>query len=391
MRELYLVNKADFERSPSGRLVSTDRGQWAFVPHDLPPTGMDFARLAGPVERAAALLGELNGIGRLLPNPWLLIQPLQVQEALTSSSMEGTYTTVDDLLMLQAGGTSRNPSTDTREVLNYKNALRRALASLDQVPLSIRTLREAHRDLLSGVARHRGAAVEPGELKRSQNFIGAWALEQARFVPPPPREARETLERLELYLHRPDRPVPDLIDAALVHYQFETIHPFADGNGRVGRMLVVLHLAMRRLLHQPLLYISPVLEERKDEYIDRMYAVSRDGAWTEWVIFFLDVIAETARRTIGIADALLVLRADLHEKALAMGRSAYPARIVDYLFESMVVSVRMVANYVDITYRAAQLHVEHFVRAGILREIETSSNPRYYMAVAIRDIIRKPA
>jgi Fic family protein len=387
---LYLVNKADFERSPSGRLVATDRGQWAFVPHDLPPPGIDFARLAPFAETAATLLGELNGIGRTLPNPWLLIQPLQVQEALTSSSMEGTYTTVDDLLLLQAGGSLRSPTSDTREVLNYKVALRRALTSLDTVPLSIRTLRDAHRDLLAGVDRHRGAAVEPGELKKAQNFIGAYTLERARFIPPPPFDARAALETLEVYWHREPRVVPDLIDAALIHYQFETIHPFADGNGRVGRMLIVLYLAMRRLLRQPLLYVSPVLEERKDEYIDRMYAVSKHGAWTEWIAFFLDVITETARRTIATADALMSLRTHLHTLAQTMGRSAYPARIVDFLFESMVVSVPLVAEHLGITYRAAQLHIEKFLETGILREIETTSNPRYYMAIGIRNIIRNP-
>ncbi|PXW66625.1 Fic/DOC family N-terminal domain-containing protein [Methylobacterium sp. B4] len=170
------------------------------MPHDLPPD-LDLGFLAVSVARASQLLGELNGIGRTLPDPYLLIRPLQVREALTSSSMEGTFTTVDDLLLLEAGAPERGGSpSDTREVSNYRAALSAAIESLHRVPLSLRTLREAHSTLLSGVARHRGARTEPGELKRNQNFIGAYEIEKARFIPPPPAEARTALEALELYI-----------------------------------------------------------------------------------------------------------------------------------------------------------------------------------------------
>lgn len=384
------MKKADFAGSPSGRLVATDRGQWAFVPHDLPPPELDLGRLSAQVARASQLLGELNGIGRTLPDPYLLIRPLQVREALTSSSMEGTYTTVDDLLLLEAGAPDRGGAADTREVGNYQSALSAAIRSLDEVPLSLRTLRDAHRRLLDGVARHRGVRAAAGEFKQSQNFIGAYEIENARFIPPPPAEARAALERLELHIQR-DEPglIPDIVDAALIHYQFEAIHPFADGNGRVGRMLITLHLFMRQVIRQPILYLSPIFERRKDEYIDRMYDVSRHGAWHEWVTFFLDVVAQACEATITTADALLALQTDYRARLRDAGRSANLFVILDLLFQRQVVTIPQVAEHLDVQYRSAQLNVETLLRVGILEEVPGTANPKYFIARGIRDIINE--
>lgn len=381
--------KADFERSPSGSLIPTERGQWAFVPRDLPPE-LDLGALAGPLSRAAQLLGELNGISRTLPDPYLLIRPLQAREALTSSSMEGTFTTVDDLLLLDAGAAERSGAGDVREVNNYRRALSQAIESLDTLPLSLRTLRDAHRRLLMGVARHRGSAVQAGEFKRHQNFIGAYEIENARFIPPPPREARAALNALECYIQREPRgPVPDLIDAALIHYQFETIHPFSDGNGRVGRMLIPLHLFMRQVIRQPVLYLSPTLETRKDEYIDRMYDVSRYGAWHEWVAFFLDVVAEACETTVATADALLALQQDYRARLRDAGRSANLITILDLLFRRQVITIPRIAEHLSVTYRSAQLNIEALARVGILEEVAETSNPKYFIARGIRDIINE--
>ena len=386
------MRKSDFESSPSGRLVGTDRRQWAFVPHDLPPA-LDLAPLAAPIARAAQLLGELNGISRTLPDPYLLIRPLQVREALTSSSMEGTFTTVDELLLFEARASQEGGTSDTREVRNYRRALSAAIESLQQLPLSLRTLREAHRRLLSGVARHRGARTEPGAWKRHQNFIGAYEIENARFIPPPPQEAQSALERLELYIQREERgPIPDIVDAALIHYQFETIHPFADGNGRVGRMLITLHLAMRQVIRQPVLYLSPVFERRKDEYIDRKYDVSRQGAWHAWIAFFLDVVAEACEAAIATADALLALQKDYRDRLSGAGRSANLITILDLLFRHQVVSIPQLAKCLGVRYPSAQLNVDALVRVGILEEVAGTSNPKFFIARGIRDIIdQRPA
>ena len=385
------MKRADFLESPSGKLVPTVEGQWAFVPHPLPPQDLDLARLANLIARVSQLLGELNGISRTLPDPYLLIRPLQVREALTSSSMEGTFTTLDDLLLLEAGAEARGGIGDTREVRNYRRALSEAIGSLDRVPLCLRTLRDAHRELLSGVARHRGSRAAPGELKRSQNFIGAYAIADARYVPPPPGEAQAALEALELYIQRDERgPIPDIVDAALIHYQFEAIHPFSDGNGRVGRMLITLHLFMRQVIRQPILYLSPVFEHRKDEYIDRMYDVSRTGAWHAWVAFFLEVVAEACEATIATADALLALQAEYRTRLRAVGRSANLVALLDLLFLRQVVTIPQVAEYLQVQYRSAQLNVEALVRAGILDEVTDTANPKFFIARGIRDLIDQP-
>lgn len=384
------VRKADFSQSPSGNLVPTEMGQWAFDPHDLPPHPVDFAGLVPGLARASQLLGELNGLGRTLPDPYLLIRPLQVREALTSSSMEGTFTTVDDLLLLDAGAPERNRVADTREVNNYRRALSEAIDSLATVPLGFRTLRDAHRRLLDGVGRERGRHSTPGEYKRHQNFIGAYEIENARFIPPPPDHARRALERLELYMQRPERGAfPDLIDAALIHYQFETIHPFSDGNGRVGRMLITLFLYARGAIRQPLLYLSPIFEKRKEEYIDRMYEVSRFGRWHDWISFFLEVVAEACEAAVSTADALLALQKDYRARLSAAGRSANLHTILDLLFRRQVVTIPTLADHLKVNYRSAQLNVEALVRIGVLHEVAETSNPKYFIARGIRDIINE--
>lgn len=384
------MKKEDFAGTPSGRLVPTDRSQWAFVPHSLPPSDLDLGSLADKLATTAQLLGELNGIGRTLTDPLLLIRPLQAREALTSSSMEGTYTTLDELLLVDAGGPETAPASDAREVVNYRRALANAIDSLEALPLSLRTMRDAHRTLLQGVRRHRGSSALPGEFKAHQNFIGAREIESARFIPPPPVDALACLGELEKYIHREDRGgLPDLVDAALIHYQFETIHPFADGNGRVGRMLIPLHLFVRGVLREPILYLSPSLEHRKDEYIDRMFAVSQRGDWLGWIGFFLDVVSDACRSAIAAADALLDLQKDYRRRATGAGRSSNLLAIIDHLFRVQIVTIPAVASLLGVQYRSAQLNIEALVSVGILFEIEDLSNPKYFMAREIRDVINK--
>jgi Fic family protein len=383
------MQKAEFEGSPSGRLVPTERNQWAFVPNPLPPFGIDLAVVADSIAEAAQALGELNGIGRTLPDPYLLIRPLQAQEALTSSSMEGTYTTLSDLLLVEAGAGEQSRAPDTREVLNYRRALAAAIDSLDKLPLSVRTLCDAHRTLLHGVIRQRGANVRAGEFKQHQNFIGAYEIENARFVPPPPGLQTEIcMSDLEKFIHRDDRGgLPALVDAALVHYQFETIHPFADGNGRVGRMLITLHLLAIRIVKQPILYLSPTLERRKDEYIDRMYNVSKSGDWIGWVRFFLEMVTQSCHAAIATADRLLAVQREYRARLQKAGRSANLLSIADLLFRSPILSIPQIAQHLGVTYRAAQLNVDILVSASVLQEFANTSNPKFFAAREILDAI----
>jgi Fic family protein len=384
------MKRDDFKGSPSGRLVPTERGQWAFVPHPLPPVEIDLAELSQPLAAAAMALGELNGIGRTLVDPLILIRPLQAREALTSSSMEGTYSTLDDLALAEAGVAEKTSTSDTIEVWNYRRALSGALSSMSDIPLSLRTLRDAHRMMLSGVSRHRGSTALPGEFKVHQNFIGGREIEAARFIPPPPREAMEALGQLESFIHRDDRNgLHDLVEAALIHYQFETIHPFADGNGRVGRMLITLHLTWRNLLRQPILYMSPVFERRKDEYIDRMFEVSKTGDWTGWIRFFLEVMETSCRQAIETSDTLLEIHQDYRRRASGAGRSSNLLTLVDTLFRSQVITIPMAASLLNVTYRAAQMNIETLLRENIISELPGSTNPKLYIARGIGDAIKK--
>lgn len=380
------MQRDDFIGSPAGSLVPTDRGQWAFVPNALPPSRLDHARLSKALSEAATAIGELNGIGRTLPNPYLLIRPLQRREVISSSSMEGTYTTVDELLLAEVAD-GEEASSDTREVLNYMHALSAAIASLDELPLSLRTLKDAHGTLLRGVAKGRGSSVRPGEFKQHQNYIGAFDIEKARFIPPPPQEAQACLGDLEKYWHRDEDGIDILIDAALIHYQFETIHPFADGNGRVGRMLIILHLFMRQKLLQPLLYLSPVFERRKTEYIDRMYSVSRHGDWEGWILFFLGVMQEAARDAVVLADRIAALQRTYRERLQKARNSANLLAAVDYLFQTPAISIPILREHLGVSYPAAKANVEILMRENILIEVEGSDNPRLFFAREIINII----
>lgn len=377
---------SELSKSPTGRLVPTIEAQWAFVPDPL-PASFDLGDVIVELDSASRALGELNGIGRTLDNPYLLITPLQAKEALTSSSMEGTYTTLDDLMLFEAGlEDDRRLAPDTREVRNYSVALREAIDSLDELPLCVRTIRSAHATLMSGLQRERGGSATPGEFRDGQNWIGARLIERARFVPPPAQEARQALFALEGYLQRETKDdLPSLIDAAITHYQFEAIHPFADGNGRVGRILIPILLQERGVLKRPLLYLSPFFESNKDEYIDRMYEVSRSGDWASWVRFFLKGVQQSAIRATATADRLFAMRSDYRARLQQAGRSALLLAIVDNLFERPVFTIPMVAAHLEVTYRAAQLNIDTIMSVGIVEEVEGTSHPKYFAA---RELLR---
>lgn len=366
------MDRNGFGAAASGRLVPTFGGRKAFVPHPLPPRDLDVSRFLPELTRATQAVGELKGIGRTVPNPLLLVRPLQRREAVSSSSMEGTYTTLSDLFLFEAGAGIAATRDENREVANYVRALETAIEELDTLPIATRLLCNAHRVLLTGVARHRGATVRPGELKHDQNWIGGGLrIEDARFIPAPPVETPDALNELGAFINREDRDRGSpLIDAALAHYQFEAIHPFADGNGRVGRMLITLMLVENGTLPQPLLYMSPTLERQKDRYIDLMYAASRDGAWEEWVAFFLDAMAASAAETITVVERLQDLQRDYRERFQTARRSALMLRIVDLAFERPVRSITDFAEALGVTYAGAANNLRELIAHGVAEEVE---------------------
>jgi Fic family protein len=367
------MDRNGFGSAATGRLVPTIGNRKAFVPDPLPPKNLDINPLLGALTQAHQAVGELKGIGRTIANPMLLIRPLQRREAVSSSSMEGTYTTLSELFLFEAGA-REGKREDNREVLNHVRALETAIAELPTLPISSRLIRNAHRILLHGVARNRGATADAGELKRDQNWIGGTGrIETARFIPAPPAQAVEALDQLMTFLNREDRSASSpLIDAALAHYQFEAIHPFADGNGRVGRMLITLSLIENRTLPQPLLYMSPYFERHKDTYIDLMYNVSKAGDWSSWIEFFLEAVSESAHETITVAEQLQDLHQHYRERFQTARRSALTLRIIDLAFERPAMAVGEIARTLGVSYQGAANHINELLAQGVAVEVPNS-------------------
>lgn len=365
------MDQKGFGAACTGDLIPTLGGRRAFVPHDLPPRKIDLNKLLPNISRATQAVGELKGIGRTIPNPLLLVRPLQRREAVSSSGMEGTYTTLTDLFLFEAGAEEIQNRNENREVLNYAQALEGAISGLQKLPISTRLLREAHKVLLAGVSRHRGARVEAGELKRDQNWIGGGGtIETARFIPAPPEATPDALDRLMTFINRMNRTsASPLIDAAMAHYQFEAIHPFADGNGRIGRMLIALMLVENDTLPQPLLYMSPWLERHKDRYIDLMFAVSKSGEWEPWIAFFLDAMAASANETISVVERIQDLKQEYRERFQQARRSALMLRIIDLAFERPAMRLTDIAELLGVTYAGAANNVKELIREGVAEEL----------------------
>lgn len=381
------MNPTEFANSPSGTLIPTIARQMAFVPNRLPPP-LDFAALALPIATAMQAIGELNGAGGRLADPALVIRPLQRKEALLSSRMEGTYTTANALAMAEADGEAYVDASAI-EVRNYIRAFETANKLRNELPISNRLIKATHRELLSGLPSERGAHKRPGEYKDQQNFIGGRnrQIESARFIPPPPAETEAAMADLERYINREDKAgIPSIVDAGLLHYQFETIHPFADGNGRVGRMLVPLYLLQENILERPLLYVSPTVEGRKDDYVDLMLNVSRTGDWTSWLIFFLETVTASCRSACGTLLELERLREAFKDRIVAAGGSARDVAIIDHLFISPVVSIPHVSNLIGVTYPSGKAAVDRLTALGILEEIERTSNPKLFICWPIVDL-----
>lgn len=376
----------DFRHSPAGRLVPTVFDAKAFLPNPLPPQ-YDLGTIALALGDARAALGELRGACRRLMNPYILIRPLQRLEAQTSSAMEGTYTTTDELAFAEAG-LERNPQSDAVEVTNYTRALGWAEKELQNIPISGRLIKGAHEILLRRVGGDRGQHKLPGEYKRDQNMIGGHRLDTARFIPPPPAETIKAMSDLERYINRENKTAGQaLIDLALVHYQFETIHPFADGNGRVGRMLISLMAMTEGLVDMPVLYMSPELETRKDAYIDLMYDVSAHGAWENWINFFLQVATLSVKRAVRTIDSILDLHKSYHAKATSVSRSNNMLVLIDMLFDQPVVQAKTVVEKLGVTDAAARNLLRQLTDLGILVEAR-SHYPAAWVALELINISR---
>jgi Fic family protein len=384
------MNPEDFRETSAGRVLRTPAGYWAFVPHPLPPALHWSDALITALAEAERALGELAGLGYSLPNPHLLIRPFIRREAVFSSRIEGTRASLSDLLTYESVQLSLfELPDDVREVHNYVRALEYGLERLAELPLSLRLMREIHAILLEGV---RGQEQTPGEFRRSQNWIGppGAALQEATFVPPPLAEMGEALDALEKFLHDPPQ-LPPLIRLGLFHYQFEAIHPFLDGNGRIGRLLNTLLLCAWGLLPTPLLYLSPFFEARRQQYYDLLLQVSQRGDWEAWLTFFLRGVVTQGRDAVQRIRSLERLHARYREQLQSASTAARLLQVVDLLFERPVLQTRQVETALGINFSTAQRYLDRLLQEGILNEITGRARNRLYRADEILKILDQPS
>jgi len=374
-------------RHPTGRLVRQRESYSAFIPDPLPPTLSWTPTLVGALSEADRAIGRLAGEGGRLPNPHLLIRPFIRREAVLSSRIEGTQATLGELLAVEAGGTVERSPADLREVANYVAALEFGVGRLASLPISLRLVQELHGRLMDGV---RGGQVTPGEFRRSQNWIGpaGCTLANATYVPPPPHEMIGALDAWERFLH--DRTLPPLVHVALVHSQFEAIHPFLDGNGRVGRLLITLLLVERGVLPAPLLYLSAFFEATRREYYERLLGVTRDGQWEEWLEYFANGVARQAEDASSRAARINELLADWRRQAAGLASSVSVA-LVDLLAENPFWTVNGVAKRLGVAYTTAQRAVEALGKIGALAPVSAARRGRVFVAAAVLDILEEPA
>ncbi len=355
----------------AGHYFRQPTGYRAFIPAPLPPDPpLDLAgALRDKLSAAAYALGRLDGAVLTLPNPDLFVFMYVRKEAVLSSQIEGTQSSLQNLLAAEAQLFDHDTPKDVNEVVNYVQAMNHGLARLAELPVSVRLIREIHAELMQGV---RGGRLQPGELRTSQNWIGpaGCTLATATFVPPPPQEVPQALLDLERFLHDGGG-LPPLVQVGLAHAQFETIHPFLDGNGRIGRLLITFLLTERRLLAKPVLYLSHYFKQHRSEYYDRLQSVRDAGDWEGWLAFFLDGVISVSREATETAAAILRMREEYRARITEnLGRAtANGQRVMDRLFDHPIVTVATVRDWLDITPAGANQIVNRLVSIGLLREI----------------------
>lgn len=366
----------------AGRYLTQPAGYRAFIPAMLPPAAPPI-QIAGELQSLLSLadraLGRLDGSIQTLPNPDLFVYMYVRKEAVLSSQIEGTQSSLQDVLAAEAKIFAPDQPKDVDEVVNYVGAMNYGLKRLAKLPVSVRLIREIHTQLLQGV---RGSHLTPGELRTSQNWIGSGGctLNEAAFVPPPPHEVPGLLANLETFLHN-DTSLPLLIKIGLAHAQFETIHPFLDGNGRVGRLLITFLLCEQNVLGKPVLYLSYFFKRHRQEYYERLQAVRDAGTWEQWLAFFLRGVVEVSKQATDTARRVLSLREE-HRRLITgkLGRTAANGhRLLESLYEHPIVSVNEVQTLIGTTYPAANDLVARMAEYGILHEFTGQTRNRKFM------------
>ena len=374
----------------SGIIVKTPRGYEAFIPNPLPPVpavtiDQEMYFLLSAADRK---LGRLDGITRVLPNPDLFLAMYVRKEAILSSQIEGTQASLVDVLGASFDSEKRKP--DIEDVVNYVKAMNHGLKRLESLPLSLRLIREIHGILLQGV---RGSDRSPGEFRKSQNWIGPQGclLENATFVPPPVEEMQQAMGALELFFYDDANMIPPLIKIAMIHAQFETIHPFLDGNGRVGRLLIAFWLCQQKILSKPLLYLSYYFKQNRTEYYDRLMSVRLNGDWENWIKFFLKGVDSVSEEATDSATAILALKERCSQVLNTVSSiNSNLQKLLDVLFEMPIITRKDVIEKLSISSPTAGDLLETFCKLDILTDVtpEKQRNKRYYFNEYL-DILEK--
>lgn len=377
----------DFRSLEAGQCIQAHRGYWTFVPAPLPPRITFDQPMIRALSEADAALGEVAGLlkGGVIPRMHMLIQVFARREAVLSSRIEGTQTQLDDLLLAEAKELRAEGDQDLREVQNYVLALETGIKLLPSRPIATRLILELHQVLMDGV---RGGDKTPGEFRKIQNFIGRAGdtVETAKYVPPPPEELNRLLKNWEQFANERGA-WPDLIQCALLHEQFEAIHPFQDGNGRIGRLLITLFLIERQRLTQPLLYLSAFIEAHRRDYYDALQAVRTDADWPGWIRFFLAGVTETSKQAVLQAQHLDELRRQYRDRLQGQHRAR---ALLDELFGNPYVTAARAARRLNVTAPTAQKSIDQLHHLGILEEMTGKAWGRIYVARPILQAIQSP-
>jgi Fic family protein len=377
------VDPKAFRADAPGKLmpISDANEKAAFVPDRLPPNISLSKALVLALEEADHQLGSLNGVGTALHHPGLLIRPFMRREAVLSSKIEGTVASLSDLALYEADPTKDR--RDAREVSNYVEALEFGLKRLRQRPLGQRLICEMHARLMTGLSGDRYAP--PGQIRKQQVYIGkrVGGGVSARFVPPPASQVQSLLSDLERYINDPSPTLPLLARIALIHYQFEAIHPFRDGNGRIGRLLIMLLLGAHGRLTQPLLYPSAFFNANRDEYYDRLLRVSTEGAWEDWMILFFAAIAETAKDAVKRAQQIVTLHRRFRQQLIDRHAGDIAQRLLDLLFNSPAYTIPSAMIRLKSTYPTVQKATDKLIDAGIIAHVTGSNYPKIFTSRSI--------
>jgi len=359
----------------AGQFVTQPSGYEAFRPAPLPPAPpLDLEPLQALLGRANLALGRLDGVVNVIPDPDFFVGMYVRREAVLSSQIEGTQSTLEDLLEVELEPDARRTASDVGDIVNYVAAMNYGLERLDDLPLSLRLIREIHAELLRG---GRGAQATPGEFRTSQNWIGprGASLRQATFVPPPVAEMTTALSDLESFLHTAS--VDPLVDAGLAHAQFETIHPFLDGNGRVGRLLITFLLVHHGILRRPLLYLSHFLKLHRTEYYDRLMAVRLRGDWEGWLRFFLEGVASTAAEATDTAERIFELR-ERHRATVIHETGPNGLLLLAELFRRPLINVNVAAQVLGVSFPTANRLIGRFEELGLVLEVTGQRRSRLF-------------